>query len=66
MTDQAVLSNNDGKTLKIKHVGVFLGAEVTSVDLSQPLTTEQIHAVKQAHADHGVLVFPNQLSPRRT
>ena len=61
MTDQAVLSNNDGKTLNVKHVGVFLGAEVTGVDLSQPLTTEQIHAVKQAHADHGVLVFPNQV-----
>ena len=61
MTDQVVLSNNDGKTLNVKHVGVFLGAEVTGVDLSQPLTTEQIHAVKQAHADHGVLVFPNQV-----
>lgn len=46
--------------LKIRRVGVFLGAEITGIDLSQPLDAGTVEALKQAHAEHGVLVFPNQ------
>jgi len=44
----------------IRKVGVFLGAEVTGVDLSQPLDAATIEAIRQAHAAHEVLVFPDQ------
>lgn len=48
-------------TLRIKRVGVFLGAEVTGIDLTQPQSRATVDALKQAHAEHGVLVFPNQV-----
>ena len=44
----------------VRKSGVFLGAEVTGVDLAQPLDAVTLDALKQAHADHGVLVFPDQ------
>ena len=48
-------------SLQIHRVGVFLGAKVTGVDLTQPLDRTTVDALKQAHAEHGVLVFPNQV-----
>ncbi|MEJ5990897.1 TauD/TfdA family dioxygenase [Ramlibacter sp. PS3R-8] len=45
----------------IRRVGVFLGAVVTDIDLSRPLDPPAIEALKQAHAEHGVLVFPDQV-----
>lgn len=47
-------------TLTVRRLGVFLGAEVTGVDLAQPLDAAQIDALKAAHAEHGVLVLPGQ------
>ncbi|MGE4240498.1 TauD/TfdA dioxygenase family protein [Ramlibacter sp.] len=47
-------------TLRIRRLGVFLGAEVTGVDLTKQLGNADIEALKLAHAEHGVLVFPNQ------
>lgn len=46
--------------LDVKRKGVFLGAEVRGVDLTQELDKATIDALKQAHAEHGVLVFPDQ------
>lgn len=46
--------------ISVKRVGVFLGAEVTGIDLTRSLDTATVEAVRQAHAEHGVLVFPNQ------
>lgn len=48
----------DGVTMK--RVGVFLGAEVYGVDLTKPLSDDVRDFLLQAHADHGVLVFPDQ------
>ncbi len=48
-------------SLGIKRVGVFLGAEITGIDLAKPMEDPIIEALKQAHAEHGVLVFPNQV-----
>lgn len=45
---------------QVKRIGVFLGAEVTGVDLTRELPAETVEALKQAHAEHGVLVFPDQ------
>ena len=50
--------------LSIKRLGVFLGAEITGIDLTRPLGQPAIDALGLAHAEHGVLVFPDQvLSP---
>ncbi|MGA1207840.1 MAG: TauD/TfdA dioxygenase family protein [Litorivicinaceae bacterium] len=48
-------------TLNIRKVGVFLGAEITGIDLSAPLSNSEVQVLTQAHAEHGVLVFPNQV-----
>lgn len=49
------------KRFQIRHTGVFLGAQVTGIDLTQPLDQETVEALKLAHAEHGVLVFPDQV-----
>lgn len=46
--------------LRIRRMGVFLGAEVTGLDLAQPLAAPQVDALRLAHAEHGLLVFPDQ------
>ncbi|GAA5316122.1 MAG: TauD/TfdA family dioxygenase [Candidatus Pelagadaptatus aseana] len=40
--------------------GQACGAEVRGVDLTQPLSEEQITEIKQAWSEHHVLVFPDQ------
>lgn len=45
---------------RIRRLGVFLGAEVTGLDLRAPLQGEAVEALRRAHAEHGVLVFPDQ------
>ncbi|MFQ5971283.1 MAG: TauD/TfdA dioxygenase family protein [Alphaproteobacteria bacterium] len=47
-------------SITVRRVGVFLGAEVTGVDLSRPLTEATVEEIRQAHAEHEVLVFPDQ------
>lgn len=47
--------------LQIRRIGVFLGAEVTGLDLTRPLDGDTVEALRQAHAEHGVLVFPDQV-----
>ncbi len=54
------LSAVEASPIKVKRIGAFLGAEVTGVDLTQPLDANTFEAIKQAHAEHGVLVFPKQ------
>ena len=44
----------------VARAGPFLGAEITGVDLTQPLDAAAVDAIRQAHAEHGVLVFPGQ------
>ncbi len=47
-------------SLKIRRLGVPLAAEITGIDLTQPLDAETIAALVQAHAEYGVLVLPRQ------
>lgn len=47
-------------TFELRRVGTFAGAEITGIDLSQPLDNETFEALRLAHAQHGVLVFPGQ------
>lgn len=54
------LSSNSAATISVRKVGVFLGAEVTGIDLTKPLDQPTVDELSQLHAEHGVLVFPNQ------
>lgn len=47
-------------TISVRKLGVFLGAEITGVDLAQPLDEETQDAVRAAHAEHGVIAIPDQ------
>ena len=60
MTEAASISSKTQASLSIRRVGVFLGAEITGVDLRRPVEEPTIEAIRQAHAEHGVLVFPDQ------
>src|SRR5262249_41406449 len=46
--------------ISVRQLGAALAAEVTGVDLTRPLDAATVEAIKQAHADFGVLVLPNQ------
>ena len=60
MASNAVLTPVDQSPIKLRRVGAFLGAEITGVDLTKPLDAATVAAIGQAHAEHGVLVFPRQ------
>jgi taurine dioxygenase len=46
--------------ISVQPVGYSLGAQVTGVDLSRPLSKEQVAAIQAAWVKHLVLVFPGQ------
>ena len=60
MAQAATLATNTATRITIRRLGAFLGAEVTGVDLSQPLDEATVKAIAEAHATHEVLVFPRQ------
>jgi taurine dioxygenase len=47
--------------MEIRTLTPHIGAEILGVDLSQPLNNEDFSALHQAHLDHMVLVFRDQL-----
>ena len=46
--------------ISVRQLGAALAAEVTGVNLTRPLDAATVEAIKQAHADFGVLVLPKQ------
>ncbi len=54
------LSSDAPAALSVRRLGPFVGAEITGVDLAAPLDDGAVEAIKQAHAEHGVVVFPDQ------
>jgi len=48
------------QTLNIRRVAGALGAEISGVDLSQPLADETIAAIRQAFVEHQVIFFRDQ------
>lgn len=60
MSDTVAHAASTDTSLSVRRIGVFLGAEVTGIDLSKPLDQPTVEALAQAHAEHGVLVFPHQ------
>jgi len=64
MSKPATLAAATGSPIAVKRIGVFLGAEITGVDLSKPLDAATVKAIADAHAQHEVIVFPKQkISP---
>lgn len=61
LLEPVALGHHQESTPKVRRIGVFLGAEVTDIDLTRPLDQQTVDSLTQAHAEHGVLVFPNQL-----
>lgn len=52
--------------ITVTPVGYALGAEVTGIDLAQPMSQEDAKAVLEAWHKHLILVFPNQhISPQQ-
>ncbi len=60
MAELVSTASNAAAAITIRRVGTFLGAEITGVELAKPLDASTVEAIKQAHAEHGVLVFPHQ------
>jgi taurine dioxygenase len=53
-------------TIQVQPIGYALGAKVTNVDLSQPLSPQDLQTIQAAWTQHVVLVFPNQqLDPEK-
>lgn len=46
--------------IAVRRLAVNLGAEITGVDLTKPLDEPAVDAIRQAHAEYGVVTFPNQ------
>tara|TARA_B100000676_G_scaffold311792_1_gene383079 strand:+ start:65060 stop:66028 length:969 start_codon:yes stop_codon:yes gene_type:complete len=61
MDDAAVGLENLSSILSVRKVGVFVGAEVTGIDLTKPLDEATRDEILRLHAEHGVLVFPDQV-----
>lgn len=57
---EPVSTQSRSNALSFRPVGSFLGAEVTGIDLTQPLDAATVSAIGRAHAEHGVLIFPGQ------
>ena len=57
----AIKALNPSSQMKFQQKGVFLGAEVTDIDLTKELSEIEIADLKSAHAEYGVLIFPNQI-----
>jgi taurine dioxygenase len=49
--------------MHVRKIGTYLGAEISGVDLSKPLSDSEFDQVKTAFFDNEVVVFPDQTLP---
>ena len=56
----AAVAPNLEQTIEINPLGPAIGAEISNVDLTQPLTPEQFFSIHQAWMKHQVLFFRDQ------
>ncbi len=47
-------------SLRIDQDGAYLGALVSGIDLSKPVSEADLAAIQQAHAEYGLLIFHDQ------
>lgn len=57
---QSALKHSTAEPFAIVPLDAPLGAEVRGLDAREPLTPEQILAIKQAHREHHILIFKDQ------
>ncbi len=60
MSEAASVVATTEAPISVRRLGVYLGAEVTGVDLTRPLGPAEIRSVGEALAANEVLVFPRQ------
>jgi taurine dioxygenase len=60
MDAPAHTKHEPASALSVRRLGIFLGAEITGIDLTQRLAPETVEQLKRLHGEHGVLVFPGQ------
>ncbi|HUT50931.1 MAG TPA: TauD/TfdA family dioxygenase [Alphaproteobacteria bacterium] len=60
MRQTAKRAQADAAAISVRRLGVNLGAAICGVDLRQPLDDAARDAIAQAHAEHGLLLFPDQ------
>lgn len=60
MGDTASHSEDTGSELSVRKLGVFLGAEINSIDLTKQLDPQTVVKIRELHAEYGVLIFPEQ------
>lgn len=60
MTEPASAKAPAAPSIQTRRISPFLGAEITGVDLTKPLDETTQGAIRRAHGDHEVLVFPSQ------
>ena len=61
MTDVATRPDTAAQPrFAVRRLGKYLGAEITNIDLTQPLDADTVEDLRLAHAEHEVLVFPRQ------
>ncbi len=60
MNDAIAAVPSDLAHLTVRRTGAFLGAQVTGIDLRQPLGADMIAAIRDALVANEVLVFPDQ------
>jgi taurine dioxygenase len=60
MAEISARPRTQGSSISIRRLGKYLAAEITDVDLTRPLDPDTVVEIRLAHAEYGVLVFPNQ------
>lgn len=56
----AEAQSTDKSQLRIEQTGTHISAAVSGIDLSQPLSADQVRAIESAFVDHEVIVFRDQ------
>ena len=56
----ALAERPQATSLQVEPVHTFVGADVSGIDLSQPLSDTDLAGLQKAHAEYQVLVFRNQ------
>lgn len=60
MATMAVGQKRRKSQIVVKKVGAALGAEISNVDLTQPVAAEDMTAMQKAFVEHGLLIFRRQ------
>jgi alpha-ketoglutarate-dependent taurine dioxygenase len=60
MATMAARQKRQKSQIVVEKVGAALGAEISNVDLTQPVAAADMTAIQKAFVEHGLLMFRNQ------